>query len=546
MSCGYEFPQPRPAIFQPRPGNINQPFFLNNLSSHQWYGLKIQEALDQFESLDLTEMQLASTITLRRRIESRLRFLTEVGLGYLSLDRAVDTLSSGERQRIRLTSVLTSTLVNMLYVLDEPSLGLHQHEIQTLVQCLQRLHRRGNTLVIVDHNPELIQSAHRVIEIGPRAGAEGGQIIFDGSPDQMRAPGVSLTGEYLTGRSGIACRGDQRRPPKSMLKLTGATGNNLKNIDVEFPLGCLGLVTGVSGSGKSSLLLDTLVGGISKRKSEDAVETTLPFDDLIGDSPISSVVVVDQSPIGRTGRSNPVTYVKAFDDIRKAFAQTVDATTHNFKPSHFSFNVSGGRCEKCSGEGVQKIDMQFLADIHIKCDQCAGTRYRQEVLGVRYRDKTIAEVLDMTVREAFLFFRGQPKVQTKLKALIDVGLDYIRLGQPATTLSSGEAQRLKLAHYLNAPNKNRVLFVMDEPTTGLHMQDINRLIDCFDTLINAGHSVLAIEHNLQLIKNADYVIDLGPGGGENGGQVVAQGTPEQVASCQDSITGQYLKKLLIG
>lgn len=542
-SCDHQFPEPRPAIFWPG-GSTSNSFYLGGLTSNQWYGLKIQDAGQQFANLALTEMQQATTQTLRRRIQDRLAFLNQVGLGYLSLDRPVDTLSSGERQRIRLTSVLSSTLVNMLYVLDEPALGLHQDEIEKLAGCLERLHSRGNTLVVVDHNPQLIQAAHRVIEFGPGAGAEGGQIVFDGTPQQLTQPKASLTGEYLAGRSGVACRGDQRRTPKSMLSLMGAAGNNLQNIDVEFPLGCLCMVTGVSGSGKSSLLLDTLVGAVSKRKGNENV-TALPYGDLFGDSPINELVVVDQSPIGRTGRSNPVTYVKAFDDIRKAFAETVDATTHNLTASHFSFNVNGGRCQKCNGEGVQKIDMQFLADIHIKCASCAGTRYRKEVLAVRYRDKTIAQVLEMTVREAFLFFRGQPKVQAKLKSLIDVGLEYIRLGQPATTLSSGEAQRLKLALYLNASNKKRVLFVMDEPTTGLHMKDINRLIDCFDTLITAGHSMIAIEHNLQLIKNADYVIDLGPGGGDAGGQVVAAGTPEQIAKCKASVTGQYLKRLLV-
>jgi len=531
-TCDHQFPDPRPAVFRHGSSDSNS-FYLGELTSDQWYGLKIQEAAQRLADLQLTEMQLATTKTLRGRIENRLAFLNQVGLGYLTLDRPVDTLSSGERQRIRLTAVLSSTLVNMLYVLDEPTLGLHQ-----------RLHRRGNTLVVVDHNPQLIQAAHRVIEIGPGAGAEGGQIVFDGTPEQLKQPKASLTGEYLAGRSGVACRSDQRRAPKSMLRLTGASGNNLRNIDVEFPLGCLGMVTGVSGSGKSSLLLDTLVGAVSKRKGTE-IDGTLPYEDVFGDSPINEVVVVDQSPIGKTGRSNPVTYVKAFDDIRKAFAETVDASTHNMTASHFSFNVNGGRCQKCNGEGVQKIDMQFLADIHIKCDQCAGTRYRKEVLAVRYRDKTIAQVLQMTVREAFLFFRGQPKVQTKLKSLIDVGLEYIRLGQPATTLSSGEAQRLKLALYLNVSSKKRVLFVMDEPTTGLHMKDINRLIDCFDTLITAGHSLIAIEHNLQLIKNADYVIDLGPGGGDAGGQVISAGTPETIAKCKASMTGQYLKKLLV-
>ena len=446
-SCDHQFPDPRPRIFQDS-GSTSDSFYLGGLTSNQWYGLTIQNAGERMTNLSLTEMELATTQTLRRRIDDRLAFLNQVGLGYLSLDRPVDTLSSGERQRIRLSAVLSSTLVNMLYVLDEPALGLHQDEIEKLAGCLERLHSRGNTLVVVDHNPQLIQAAHRVIEIGPGAGADGGQVVFDGTPEQLTQPKASLTGEYLAGRSGVACRSDQRRKPKSMLRLTGARGNNLQNIDVEFPLGCLGMITGVSGSGKSSLLLDTLVGAVSKRKG-DEIAGTLPYDDLFGDSPINEVVVVDQSPIGRTGRSNPVTYVKAFDDIRKAFAETVDASTHNLTASHFSFNVNGGRCQKCNGEGVQKIDMQFLADIHIKCASCAGTRYRKEVLAVRYRDKTIAQVLEMTVREAFLFFRGQPKVQTKLKSLIDVGLDYIRLGQPATTLSSGEAQRLKLALYLS-------------------------------------------------------------------------------------------------
>ncbi len=549
--CDFEFPNPRPGMFRGA-GESARLFFLGGLTVEQWHGLRIGDASERMSDLSLSEVQRSTSQTLRHRITHRLDFLNRVGLGYLTLNRTVNTLSSGERQRIRLTAVLASTLVNMLYVLDEPALGLHQHEIAKLVGSLELLHQRGNTVVVVDHNSELIQAAQRVIEIGPGAGAEGGQVVFDGTPTELRQPQASLTGEYLAGRSGIACRSDQRRKPKSMLRLTGACGHNLKHVDVDFPLGCLAMVTGVSGSGKSTLLLDTLVGAVAqsrekgrKKRQSDEITLALPFGGLLGGDPVSDVVVVDQSPIGRTGRSNPVTYVKAFDDIRKAFAETVDATALNLTASHFSFNVAGGRCEKCHGEGVRKIDMQFLADIHIKCDQCQGTRYRKEVLAVRYRDRTIAEVLQMTVREAFLFFRGQPRLQTKLKALIDVGLEYIRLGQPATTLSSGEAQRLKLALYLNAKGQKRVLFVMDEPTTGLHMKDINRLIDCFDTLITAGHSVIAIEHNLQLIKNADYVIDLGPGGGEEGGEVIAVGTPEQIAACPASLTGQYLKKLLV-
>ncbi len=353
----------------------------------------------------------------------------------------------------------------------------------------------------------------------------------------------SATGDFLSGRRGINTGSDRRRRPRGKLELKGARGHNLKNLDVEFPLGCMCVVTGVSGSGKSSLVQQTLYGALCKRKKK-SVERPLPYDDIFGDSQIDDVILFDQSPIGRSPRSNPVTYVKVFDEIRKTFAETVDARTRNLKPSHFSFNVAGGRCDKCNGDGQLAIDMQFMADIYMTCDQCRGTRYRDEVLEVKYRGKNIAEALDLTVRQAFSFFRGQPKVQARLKALIDVGLEYVRLGQPATTLSSGEAQRLKLAMHLNATRTRRSLFILDEPTTGLHMADVLRLVDCLEALLDVGHSLIIVEHNLNLVKYADWIIDLGPGAADQGGQVVAQGPPEEIVTRPDSLTGQHLKPIL--
>ncbi len=476
------------------------------------------------------------------QVIQRLRYLGQVGLGYLALDRSVNSLSSGEAQRVSLTTCLGSTLVNMLYVLDEPSSGLHRHDMESLCSAIAALHRRGNTMVVVDHEDPIIRAAERVIEVGPGAGDSGGEIVFDGTATQLLTPDASLTGEYLAGRRGISV-GESRRQPRGRLKLVGARGHNLQDIAVEFPLGCLCVVTGVSGAGKSSLVQQTLYGAICQQKQQSSA-TPLPCDDLFGASQIEEVVLIDQSPIGRSPRSNPVTYVKAFDDIRKTFAETPDAKTHNLKAGHFSFNVAGGRCDKCEGDGCLTVDMQFLNDVVIICDQCHGTRFNDQVLAVKYRGKNIAEVLDMTVRQSFGFFRGQPKVQAKLKALIDVGLEYIRLGQPANRLSSGEAQRLKLALYLNANRRGRSLFVLDEPTTGLHMYDVVRLLDCFNALLDVGHSLIMVEHNLQLIKHADWIIDLGPGAADLGGRVIAAGTPEQVAENRDSLTGRYLKPLL--
>ncbi|MDP6718912.1 MAG: excinuclease ABC subunit UvrA [Pirellulaceae bacterium] len=504
---------------------------------------KISEILDFFQNLELTPWQRKVSRVMLDQVVVRLGFLDSVGLGYLTLDRTLRTLSGGEAQRVTLTSALGSSLVNMLYVLDEPSVGLHPRDIDRLIQSVQALRDRGNTVVVVEHEEAMLRAADHIIEIGPGAGEHGGRVVYEGPLDGMLTDKESTTGDFLAGRRGVALPENRREPNRGWIRLTGARGNNLNNVTVEFPLGLLCLVTGVSGAGKSTLVLDTLHGAVCRRKRKD-VPKPYPYDDVFGDGQIDDVISIDQSPIGRSPRSNPVTYVKAFDDIRAVFAETIDARTHNYTAGHFSFNVDGGRCPGCKGDGFVTIDMQFLADVYMKCDQCGGTRYRHEILDVRYRNRNIADVLDMTVRQAFSFFRGQTKVQAKLRRLIDVGLDYLRLGQPANTLSAGEAQRLKLAAYISSAKRNRTLFIMDEPTTGLHYSDIVQLLDCFDMLINVGHSLIVVEHNLQLMKAADYIIDLGPGPAEQGGNVVVQGTPEKGAHCEQSITGSFLRDAL--
>jgi excinuclease ABC subunit A len=480
-----------------------------------------------------------------QQVAARLRYLCDVGLGYLTLDRTLRTLSGGEAQRVAMTSALGSSLVNMLYVLDEPTVGLHPRDVDRLTDAVIGLRDRGNTVVVTEHETTMLRRADQVIELGPGAGEFGGGVVFQGSPEEMQAPSASLTGEYLSGRRGLVAPKHRRQPDRGRVCLAGARGNNLQGITVEFPLGLLCLVTGVSGSGKSTLVQDTLYGALCRRKRKDAPKP-YPYDDVFGDGQIDDVILVDQSPIGRSPRSNPITYIKAFDAIRAVFANTIEARTHNYAASHFSFNVDGGRCEACQGDGYVEIDMQFLPDVYMKCSQCGGTRYRKEILEVTYRGRHIAEVLEMTVREAFSFFRGQAKVQAKLKQLIDVGLDYLRLGQPATTLSSGEAQRLKLAAYMSRATRSRTLFLLDEPTTGLHFADIVRLLDCFEALLAVGHSLIVVEHNLQMMKAADWIIDLGPGAAEEGGRVVAQGPPEAIAGHAESITGQYLSQVLQG
>ena len=505
--------------------------------------MKAQDAAAFFRNLALPDWQRQVGRTMMEQVQVRLGFLEAVGLGYLALDRTLRTLSGGEARRVALTSALGSSLVNMLYVLDEPSIGLHPRDVRQLLGAIGRLRDRGNTVVVVEHEEAIIRAADQVVEIGPGAGERGGKVVFQGTPAEMERSTESLTGDYLAGRRGFGGKGPRRPPNHGWIRLAGARGNNLKNITVEFPLGVLCLVTGVSGSGKSTLVQDTLYPALCRRLRKDAPKP-YPHDDVFGDGQLDDVIMVDQSPIGRSPRSNPVTYLKVFDEIRAVFADTVEARTRNYQAGHFSFNVDGGRCNACHGEGYIQIDMQFLADVYMRCSQCNGTRYRDEILDITYRGRNIAEVLEMTVREAFTFFRGQPKVQARLKRLIDVGLDYVRLGQPANTLSGGEAQRLKLAGYMSSAKRGRCLFILDEPTTGLHFSDVVQLLDCFDALLAVGHSLIVVEHNLQMMKAADYLIDLGPGAAEDGGQVVAKGTPEMVARNPRSLTAGFLAKVL--
>jgi excinuclease ABC subunit A len=498
---------------------------------------------------DLSAYQLRVGRMMLEQVQHRLGFLESVGLGYLTLDRTIRTLSGGEARRVALTSALGSSLVNMLYVLDEPSIGLHPRDVDQLVESIRKLRDRANTVVVVEHEEAMIRAADHVIEIGPGAGERGGRVVFQGTPAEMEASPQSLTGDYLAGRRGSAGSSARRQPNHGWLRLAGARGNNLKNVTVEFPLGLLCLVTGVSGSGKSTLVEETLYPALCRRLRKDA-PCGLACDDVFGDGQIDDVIMVDQNPIGRSPRSNPATYLKIFDEIRNVFAETVEARTRNYDAGRFSFNVDGGRCSACQGEGYVRIDMQFLADVFMKCSQCHGTRYRDEILDVTYRGRNIAEVLEMTIREAFTFFRGQPKVQARLKRLIDVGLDYVQVGQPANTLSGGEAQRLKLAGYMPAAGhrpkggRGRCLFILDEPTTGLHFSDVVQLLDCFDALLAVGHSLIVVEHNLQMMKAADYLIDLGPGAADEGGRVVAKGTPETVAQSEESVTARFLEKAL--
>jgi excinuclease ABC subunit A len=505
--------------------------------------MKVRDAAEFFRNLVLSDYERRVGRMMLEQVQARLAYLEAVGLGYLTLDRTLRTLSGGETRRVAMTSALGSSLVNMLYVLDEPSIGLHPRDINRLIDAIRRLRDRDNTVVVVEHEESIIRAADRVIEIGPGAGERGGRVVFQGTPAEMEQSETSLTGQYLAGKRGVGSPTSRRTPNHGWIRLAGARGNNLQGITVEFPLGMLCLVTGISGSGKSTLVQDTLYPALCRRMHKDAPKP-LPFDDIFGDGQIDEVILVDQSPIGRSPRSNPVTYLKVFDEIRAVFAETVEARTRGFTAGHFSFNVDGGRCNTCHGDGYLQIDMQFLADVYMKCGQCNGTRYRDEILDVTYRGRNIAEVLEMTVREAFTFFRGRARVQARLKRLIDVGLDYVRLGQPANTLSGGEAQRLKLAAYMSGAKRGRSLFILDEPTTGLHFFDIVQLLDCFDALLSVGHSLIVVEHNLQMMKAADHIIDLGPGAADEGGRVVAKGTPEMIANNADSVTGRYLKGVL--
>ncbi len=507
--------------------------------------MRADEALSFLAALELSPRDTIVAKEPLAQVRDRLNYLGQVGLSYLQIERTLRTLSGGETQRVALTSALGSALVNMLYVLDEPTAGLHPHDVSRLGDAIDGLRRRGNTVVIVEHEESMIRRADEVIEIGPGAGEAGGKLIFQGTVKQLLRCENSITGDFLAGRRGHTLIGRTPRKPQGFVTLEGASGNNLKDVTAEFPLGVLCLVTGISGSGKSSLVQDTLYGAIRKQLGESA-EPPLRHRGVKGVGQIKECVLIDQSPISRSPRSSPVTFVKAFDPIRQVFAETVEARTRNFGPGHFSFNNEEGRCPTCEGDGRLNVDMQFLADVTMQCPACSGTRFRDEILQVRYRDLSIAEVLAMTARQANAFFRGFEAVQVKLQRLLDVGLDYVAIGQPATTLSSGEAQRLKLAAFLASAKRRKTLFILDEPSTGLHFADIVRLYDCFDALIEAGHSLIVVEHNLQLIRAADYLIDLGPGAADDGGRIVAVGTPDQVADVLESVTGQVLRTVLNG
>lgn len=510
--------------------------------------MKIRDALAFFEQLQVPDWQQKIAAPLVEDVRRRLAYLVDVGVGYLALDRPLRTLSGGEAQRVALTAALGSSLVDMLYVLDEPTVGLHPFDVEPLAAAIEGLNQRGNTVVVVEHEETVIRRADQVVEFGPGAGDDGGRVVFQGTPVDLLAAKDSRTGDWLTGRRTLGSDGPRRTASQGWLKLRGARGHNLQNVTVEFPLGVLCLVTGVSGAGKSTLVNHTLYPAVARqvRKDNDPADLPQPLDcdDVLGVGQLQDVVHIDQSPIGRSPRSNPVTYIKAFDPIRALFAEQTEARTRGLTASHFSFNVEGGRCETCNGDGLLAINMQFMADMYVKCPECGGRRYRRQVLEVKYRGLDIAAVLDMTAREAFTFFRGQRKVQAQLKHLLDVGLDYLRLGQPATTLSGGEAQRLKLASHLAAKRRGRALFLLDEPTTGLHFSDIVQLVDCFDALLDVGHSLIVVEHNVQLMKAADWIVDLGPGAAEGGGRVVVAGTPEEVAECGASKTGQILAREL--
>jgi len=474
-----------------------------------------------------------------RQLRTRLAYLNRIGLGYLTLDRPLGTLSRGESQRVRLTNALGSDLVNTLYVLDEPSTGLHQENLESLNQCLRQLCERGNSVVMVEHQRRVLNEADELIEMGEDAGELGGEIVFQGRPEKLARKKNSVTGQFLSGQRGNP-PDLHRETSRGSLKLINARGLNLKNITVEFPLNCLCVVSGVSGSGKSALVQETLCPalGVSGKVNETA---TMPFEDLVGAGQFDEVVAIDHTVTGKNSRSNPITYLKAYDEIRKLLADTADAKVRGLKPGSFSFNVDGGRCTHCQGDGTLQVDMHFLPDVIVTCQHCKGQRFRAEVLDVGYRGKNIAEILGLSVREAFSFFRGQPKIQARLKPLMDTGIGYLRLGQSTSTLSNGELQRLKMAQHLLASKRGRTLFVLDEPTTGLHPADVVKLLSCFDALLNVGHSLIVVEHNLQLIQSADWIIDLGPGAAEEGGNVVAVGTPQEVAQCGESVTGKYLK-----
>ena len=505
--------------------------------------MPVCDAIDFLDSLVLTPKERIIAERILKEIKQRLGFLKNVGLDYLTLSRGASTLSGGESQRIRLATQIGASLVGVLYILDEPSIGLHQRDNDKLLATLKNLRDLGNSLIVVEHDEDTIRAADYIVDIGPKAGVHGGEVVCAGSVEDICACERSLTGQYLSGKLRIPVPEKRRKAEKGSINIIGAKENNLKNIDVSFPLGVVTCVTGVSGSGKSSLVNEILYKTIAQQKNRAKTKPG-KYEAITGLEGIDKIIDIDQSPIGRTPRSNPATYTGLFNDIRELFASTEDARIRGYNAGRFSFNVRGGRCEACKGDGLQRIEMHFLPDVYVPCDVCNGKRYNRETLEVRYKGKNIYEVLDMTVEEASEFFANLPKLRAKLDTLLDVGLGYIKLGQSSTTLSGGEAQRVKLATELSKRSTGSTVYVLDEPTTGLHMADVHRLIHIIDRLADAGNTVVIIEHNLDVIKIADHIIDLGPEGGDKGGTVVFAGTPEECAECEQSYTGQFLKKLL--
>ena len=510
---------------------------------YEFTKMPIKEELEFISSITLSEKERIISGQIVKEIRSRLEFLVNVGLDYLNLSRSSGTLSGGEAQRIRLATQIGSALMGVLYILDEPSIGLHQRDNDKLIQTLKNLREVGNTVIVVEHDEDTMREADYIVDIGPRAGEHGGQIIAAGPVNEIMACKESITGQYLAGEKSIKVPEERRKGNGNFITVTGAKENNLKNLNVKFPLGVLTMVTGVSGSGKSTLVNEILYKGLNKivNKSKNP---TGAYKEITGYENIDKIIDIDQSPIGRTPRSNPATYTGTFDIIRELFSQTPEAKMRGYKPGRFSFNVKGGRCEACSGDGIIKIEMQFLSDVYVPCEVCKGKRYNRETLEVKYKGKNIDDVLNMTVEEALEFFENIPRIKNKIQTLKDVGLGYIRLGQPSTQLSGGEAQRIKLAFELSKRSTGKTLYILDEPTTGLHVDDVNRLVEILQRLVDAGNTVIVIEHNLDMIKCADYIIDLGPEGGDKGGTLVAQGTPEKIVENDNSYTGRYLKKLL--
>ena len=504
--------------------------------------LSVTGALAFFRTLELTESEREIAKQVLKEIVARLEFLEQVGVGYLTLSRSAGSLSGGEAQRIRLATQIGSNLTGVLYVLDEPSIGLHQRDNRKLLETLQHLRDLGNTLVVVEHDEDTIRSADWVVDMGPGAGLHGGEVVAEGTPDAIAGNPASLTGRYLAGALRIDPPAVRRRSDR-FIRLAGCRENNLKDIDVDIPIGVLTVITGVSGSGKSTLIYDTLYRALMQ-DLHGSRECPGAFDSLVFDDELDKVIVIDQSPIGRTPRSNPATYTKVFDEIRKIFAETQEAKMRGYKPGRFSFNVRGGRCEACQGEGLIKIEMNFLPDVYVECEECRGARYNRETLEVKYRGKSIADVLGMSVEEAIELFENIPSIRSKLETLSRVGLGYIKLGQSSTTLSGGEAQRIKLTRELAKRATGKTIYLLDEPTTGLHFHDVKNLIAVLDDLVARGNTMVVIEHNLDVIKSADYIIDLGPEGGDAGGEVIATGTPEEVAAVTGSYTGAFLKEIL--